>query len=149
MILEMATSTSATAAISTRGLTKRYGSTLALDSLDLSILPGEVYGFLGPNGAGKTTTIRLLLGLQRPTAGQCVDTWVERDVGQVPHDHRDPPWVSAGRRDLRSLGSPGERFSGRCGCAALPPHRVAQPPGLPPGLAGRRRELGPPASPTS
>ena len=65
----MATSTSATAAISTRGLTKRYGSTLALDSLDLSILPGEVYGFLGPNGAGKTTTIRLLLGLQRATAG--------------------------------------------------------------------------------
>ena len=79
MILEMATSTSATAAISTRGLTKRYGSTLALDSLDLSILPGEVYGFLGPNGAGKTTTIRLLLGLQRPTSGTAtlfgVDAW--------------------------------------------------------------------------
>jgi ABC-2 type transport system ATP-binding protein len=69
MIHSMATSSSTTAAISARGLTKRYGSTVALDSLDLSIPAGEVYGFLGPNGAGKTTTIRLLLGLQRPTSG--------------------------------------------------------------------------------
>ena len=70
MILSMATSSfHHVPAISARGLTKRYGSTVALDSLDLSIPPGEVYGFLGPNGAGKTTTIRLLLGLQRPTSG--------------------------------------------------------------------------------
>jgi polyether ionophore transport system ATP-binding protein len=59
-----------TAAITTRALSKRYGATLALDNLDISIAPGEVYGFLGPNGAGKTTTIRLLLGLHRPTSGQ-------------------------------------------------------------------------------
>ena len=58
-----------TAAIATRGLTKRYGTTVALDDLQISIRPGEVYGFLGPNGAGKTTTIRLLLGLHRPTRG--------------------------------------------------------------------------------
>ena len=58
-----------TAAIETQGLSKRYGATVALDSLDLEIEPGEVYGFLGPNGAGKTTTIRLLLGLHRPSAG--------------------------------------------------------------------------------
>ncbi len=58
-----------TAAVATRGLSKRYGSTLALDDLEISIAPGEVYGFLGPNGAGKTTTIRLLLGLHRPTQG--------------------------------------------------------------------------------
>jgi ABC-2 type transport system ATP-binding protein len=57
-------------AIDTEGLTKRYGETLALDSLDLQVAPGEVYGYLGPNGAGKTTTIRLLLGLHRPTAGR-------------------------------------------------------------------------------
>jgi ABC-2 type transport system ATP-binding protein len=56
-------------AISTKGLTKRYGDTLALDSLDLTIERGEIYGYLGPNGSGKTTTIRLLLGLHRPTAG--------------------------------------------------------------------------------
>jgi ABC-2 type transport system ATP-binding protein len=57
-------------AIETHGLTKRYGATLALDRLDLTVVPGEVYGFLGPNGAGKTTTIRLLLGLHRATAGR-------------------------------------------------------------------------------
>jgi ABC-2 type transport system ATP-binding protein len=59
-----------TPAILTEGLSKRYGSTLALDSLDLAVEPGEVYGYLGPNGAGKTTTIRLLLGLHRSTAGR-------------------------------------------------------------------------------
>jgi len=53
-----------------RALTKRYGTTLALDTLDLTVRRGEVYGFLGPNGAGKTTTIRLLLGLHRPTSGR-------------------------------------------------------------------------------
>jgi ABC-2 type transport system ATP-binding protein len=57
-------------AIRTEGLTKRYGSTVALDALDLTVEPGEVYGYLGPNGAGKTTTIRLLLGLHRATAGR-------------------------------------------------------------------------------
>ena len=68
-------------AIEAEGLTKRYGETLALDGLDLSVAEGEVYGFLGPNGAGKTTTIRLLLGLHRPTAGRAalfgLDAWRE------------------------------------------------------------------------
>ncbi|HEY5059819.1 MAG TPA: ABC transporter ATP-binding protein [Gaiellaceae bacterium] len=68
-------------AVRTEALTKRYGATLALDALDLTIRPGEVYGYLGPNGAGKTTTIRLLLGLHRPTAGRAelfgVDAWRE------------------------------------------------------------------------
>jgi ABC-2 type transport system ATP-binding protein len=66
-------------AIRTEGLTKRYGGTTALDSLDLAVAPGEVYGYLGPNGAGKTTTIRLLLGLHRPSAGRAelfgIDAW--------------------------------------------------------------------------
>jgi polyether ionophore transport system ATP-binding protein len=57
-------------AVRAEGLTKRYGATLALDALDLTVAPGEVYGYLGPNGAGKTTTIRLLLGLHRPSAGR-------------------------------------------------------------------------------
>ena len=55
--------------IETHGLTKRYGETVALDGLDLSVKRGEVYGFLGPNGSGKSTTIRLLLGLHRPSSG--------------------------------------------------------------------------------
>jgi ABC-2 type transport system ATP-binding protein len=57
-------------AISTRGLSKRYGAVEALTGLDLDVAEGEVVGYLGPNGAGKTTTIRLLLGLVRPTAGR-------------------------------------------------------------------------------
>jgi ABC-2 type transport system ATP-binding protein len=68
-----------TSAIQAFGLTKRYGSTLVLDHLDLDITEGEVYGFLGPNGAGKTTTTRLLLGIHRPTSGTALiaghDAW--------------------------------------------------------------------------
>jgi ABC-2 type transport system ATP-binding protein len=55
--------------IETRGLTKRYDEIVAVDSLDLRVRQGEVYGFLGPNGAGKTTTLRMLLGLIAPTSG--------------------------------------------------------------------------------
>ena len=55
--------------IEARGLTKRYGRTLAVDDLSFTLRPGIVTGFLGPNGAGKTTTMRLILGLDRPTAG--------------------------------------------------------------------------------
>ena len=57
-------------AISSRGLTKRYGSLTALHDLNLEVAQGEVLGFLGLNGAGKTTTIRLLLDLLRPTSGK-------------------------------------------------------------------------------
>ena len=55
--------------VSAEALTKRYGSTLAVDRLDLAIEEGEVFGLLGPNGAGKTTTILMLLGLTEPTSG--------------------------------------------------------------------------------
>jgi len=58
-----------TAAISSAGLTKRFGKQLVVDGVDLHVPAGSVYGFLGPNGSGKTTTIRLLLGLVFPTAG--------------------------------------------------------------------------------
>ena len=55
--------------IQTSHLTKRYGSKIAVNDLNLSIHKGEVFGLLGPNGAGKTTTILMLLGLTEPTAG--------------------------------------------------------------------------------
>ena len=58
-----------TPAIETRGLRKAYGRTVALESLDIRVEAGEVFGFLGPNGAGKTTAVKLLLGLTRPTGG--------------------------------------------------------------------------------
>ena len=68
-------------AIATHALSKRYGETLALDGLELTVPAGEVYGFLGPNGAGKTTTIRLLLGVHRASAGHAelfgIDSWRE------------------------------------------------------------------------
>jgi len=85
-----------TVAIRTEKLTKRYGETLALDALELTVQEGEVYGYLGPNGAGKTTTIRLLLGLHRPTDGHAEilgeDAW------------RNP--VSAHRRLAYVAGEP-------------------------------------------
>ncbi|THE66101.1 ABC transporter ATP-binding protein [Salinadaptatus halalkaliphilus] len=56
-------------AIDADGLTKRFGSTTAVDGVDLTIERGTVYGFLGPNGAGKTTTMRMLTTLTRPTSG--------------------------------------------------------------------------------
>ena len=56
--------------IETLGLTKRYGSRLAVDDLSIQVRGGEIYGFLGPNGAGKTTTILMLLGILEPDAGQ-------------------------------------------------------------------------------
>jgi ABC-2 type transport system ATP-binding protein len=55
--------------IRAEALTKRYGSTVAVDQLDFEVKPGVVTGFLGPNGAGKTTTMRLILGLDSPTSG--------------------------------------------------------------------------------
>jgi ABC-2 type transport system ATP-binding protein len=53
------------------GLTKRFGAKVAVDDLSFAVRPGVVTGFLGPNGAGKSTTMRMLLGLDRPTAGRC------------------------------------------------------------------------------
>lgn len=55
--------------IATKGLTRRFGELTAVDSLDLHVEKGEVFGFLGPNGAGKTTTVRMLAALIAPTAG--------------------------------------------------------------------------------
>lgn len=57
-------------AIWAKGLTKRYGDLVAVDRLNLSVEPGEIFGLLGPNGAGKTTTILMLLGLSEPSEGQ-------------------------------------------------------------------------------
>jgi ABC-2 type transport system ATP-binding protein len=67
--------------VETSGLTKRYGNgVLAVDSVEMSVRRGEVYGFLGPNGAGKTTTLRMLVGLIRPTSGTATI------VGHAPGD---------------------------------------------------------------
>jgi len=57
-------------AIHAEGLTKRFGTLVAVDNVDLTVRKREVYGFLGPNGSGKSTTIRMLCGLMRPSAGE-------------------------------------------------------------------------------
>jgi len=91
------------------GLTKRYGSAIAVDGLDLSIEKGDVFGLLGPNGAGKTTTILMILGLTEPTSGSITTVGfdplrepleVKRRVGYLPdavgfYDHM------TGRDNLR------------------------------------------------
>ena len=58
------------APVEARGLVKHYGDVIAVDRVDLTVEPGDVYGYLGPNGAGKTTVLRMLLGLIAPTAGE-------------------------------------------------------------------------------
>jgi ABC-2 type transport system ATP-binding protein len=67
--------------IRTQALTKRYGSTLAVDNLSFTVEPGRVTGFLGPNGSGKSTTMRVILGLDRPTdGGALIDGKPYRDL---------------------------------------------------------------------
>ena len=77
--------------IVTRGLTKRYGKTVAVDDLSFTVSPGVVTGFLGPNGSGKSTTMRMILGLDVPDAGTAFIngsaygdlSWPLRDVGAL------------------------------------------------------------------
>jgi ABC-2 type transport system ATP-binding protein len=91
--------------VSTRGLRKSFGSTVALDGLDLEVRQGEVHGFLGPNGAGKSTTIRILLGLLRADGGTATvlgrDPWrdatdLHRQLAYVPGDVVLWPSLSGG-----------------------------------------------------
>jgi ABC-2 type transport system ATP-binding protein len=79
------------AAIATTQLTKHYGHVVALDSLELRVRQGEIFGFLGPNGSGKTTTIRLLLNLIRPTRGSA--TILGIPVSDVERAHRHVAYV--------------------------------------------------------
>ncbi|HEX7994300.1 MAG TPA: ABC transporter ATP-binding protein [Streptosporangiaceae bacterium] len=92
-------------------LTKRFGSTTAVDRLHLRVGAGQVYGFLGPNGAGKTTTIRMLLGLISPTAGQIEllgarlpDPRATARTGSMIEEPTFYPWLT-GRQNLQVLGA--------------------------------------------
>ncbi|WP_116450230.1 ABC transporter ATP-binding protein [Blastococcus litoris] len=75
--------------IEVRGLTKQYGAVRAVDDLTFDVAPGTVTGFLGPNGAGKSTTMRMILGLDRPTAGRAL-------VAGRPFDRLGEPLRVAG-----------------------------------------------------
>jgi ABC-2 type transport system ATP-binding protein len=91
-------------AIEIRGLTKRFGDTLALDHVDLVVQPGVVFGFLGRNGAGKTTALRILSGLARPTSGTAnvlghdvalASEAVRSQIGFLPDVPGFYPWMTA------------------------------------------------------
>jgi len=93
---------SGTPAIKTVELTKRFGKTLALAGLSMTVPRGEVFGFLGPNGAGKTTAVKLLLGLLKPTSGEgsllgrpIGDLTTRRRIGYLPELFRYQGWLSA------------------------------------------------------
>ena len=110
--------TLAPAAVATAGLTKQFGSQMAVDGIDLDVPLGSVYGFLGPNGSGKTTTIRMLLGLVQASAGQIqvlgsdmpahVSTVLPR-VGSLVEGPAFHPYLS-GRANLARLDA-ADRFA--------------------------------------
>jgi len=123
--------------IEVRRLSKRYGATVAVDDLSFEVRPGAVTGFLGPNGAGKSTTLRLLLGLDRPDAGQATIggrryrdlPWPLREVGALAEARSFHPGRSA-RAHLTALAASND----------VPGSRVAEVLGLVglEGAAGRR-----------
>jgi ABC-2 type transport system ATP-binding protein len=126
--------------IEARELTKRYGTTAAVDDLSFTISPGAVTGFLGPNGAGKTTTMRLILGLDAPDSGTVT-------VNGRPHRQSSTPM-----RDVGALLEARAVHGGRSArhhllCLAqtndIPPRRVDEVLGLV-GLTGvaRKRSKG-------
>jgi ABC-2 type transport system ATP-binding protein len=89
-------------AIHTVELSKRFGKTVALAGLSMTVPRGEVFGFLGPNGAGKTTSVKLLLGLIAPTSGEgwllgqpIGDLKTRRRIGYLPELFRYQAWLSA------------------------------------------------------
>ncbi|MDQ6793619.1 MAG: ABC transporter ATP-binding protein [Chloroflexota bacterium] len=107
------------AAVVVERLAKRYGRTIALDGLTMTVERGEVFGFLGPNGAGKTTAVRLLMGLARPTSGRGTvlgaplgDRLTRRRIGYLPELFRYQPWLRA--REVLAL---------HCDLARLPKER--------------------------
>ncbi len=90
-------------AIEVKTLTKRYGSARGVEDLSFSIEKGEIFGYLGPNGSGKTTTIRCMMGLLRPTSGQCSilgepvvhgKATQHKSVGYLPGDFRTWPGLT-------------------------------------------------------
>lgn len=92
-------------AIETKGLTKLFGLTLAVNSLDLVVPKGSVFGFIGVNGAGKTTTVRMIMGHLHPTFGEVytlgTDPWSHgeperRRIAYVSENMDLPPWMNPG-----------------------------------------------------
>jgi ABC-2 type transport system ATP-binding protein len=107
--------------IEVNGISKSYGGTLAVDNLSFEVKPGQITGFLGPNGAGKSTTMRMIMGLDRPDAGEAKVNgipygrlgWPLREVGALLEANAIHPGRSA-RNHLWSLAQTND----------IPPSRV-------------------------
>ncbi len=106
MTITSHTSTTTSSVVEVDGLTKRYGTTAAVDSLSFDVPTGEVVGLLGPNGAGKTTAMKMLLGLVQPSSGRAT---------VLGANHDDPDYPQAVRRVGALIESPAlyERLSAR------------------------------------
>ena len=128
-----------TAAIELRSLTKKYGAVTGVENLDITVEPGEVFGFLGPNGAGKTTAIRCLVGLLRPTSGRArvlgLDPIADHRrlapaLGYLPGELRLYPELT-GHQSLRLLGdlqgAPTPRRAELCARLGLHAQDLARP----------------------
>lgn len=110
-------------AIKVRDVTCRFGDFVALDSIDLDVEAGEIFGFLGPNGAGKTTLIRVLCGLLRPTSGKAEVAGI--DVDRYPHHLRQRIGYMSQRFSLYPDLTVGENlwfFAGAYGLAGAERH---------------------------
>jgi len=103
-------------ALEVKSLTKRYGAARGVEDLSFSIEKGEIFGYLGPNGSGKTTTIRCLMGLLRPTSGQCFllgeqvmpgRATQHTRIGYLPGDFRTWSGLTA-RKSLTLLANLGD-----------------------------------------
>ncbi|MDT0308923.1 ATP-binding cassette domain-containing protein [Streptomyces sp. DSM 44917] len=109
--------------VEVRGLSKRYGRTVAVDGLSFTVRPGRVTGLVGPNGAGKSTTMRVIVGLDRPDGGSAL-------IGGVPYRELRRPVCAVGTTLEASAAHPGRsardhlRWMARA--AGLPGRRVAE-----------------------
>ena len=141
------------------GLTKRFGDTTAVSDVSFTVQPGKVTGFLGPNGAGKSTTMRMIVGLDRPSAGHVTVNGHPYRSSRAPLTEvgvlMDAKAVHTGRTahaHLRAMGSPlikvaerlslpiGEQIAGSSGALAPSDKGIARvdPPTHGPDSSGSR-----------
>lgn len=109
-------------AVSTSGVTKRYGPVTALDAVDLTVPSGSIYGLVGPNGAGKTTLLGILAGLRKPSSGTI--TISARTIGVLPDTPQYDGWLTGREvvelsRRLADNGTPAGAVDEVLGTAGL------------------------------
>ena len=136
-------------------LSKKYGSFTAVDAINLTVPPGELFGFLGPNGAGKTTTLRMIAGILQPTSGSVEIGGIDiaKDINAAERDKPDAKrwkdiWSAghsvSGVSDIPSVAELVERTaaeyeSSRAIAARSPPPSPAAPISAAPRAAARPR----------